>query len=135
MRTLLLETTLKILIPLFIVFALIMFLRGHDKPGGGFIAGLTVAIPFMVHTMTFGPAATQLKYRIKPIFLAASGLLLALLSSIFSLFAGKPFMQGLWTEIPVMGKIGTPVLFDAGVLMIVFGMVMKVMFLFAQKQE
>ncbi|NBC09361.1 MAG: cation:proton antiporter, partial [Bacteroidetes bacterium] len=54
MKTLILSTILRVLTPLFISFALYMFFRGHDKPGGGFIAGLIASIPFMLHSMVFG---------------------------------------------------------------------------------
>lgn len=133
MKTLILENIIKVLIPLFIAFGVYMFFRGHDQPGGGFIAGLIVSIPFMLHAISFGAAATYHTYRIKPVFVAGAGLFLALISGLMATWASKPFLTGLWAKakIPFIEKVGTPVLFDLGVMMVVFGVVMQVTFLFA----
>lgn len=83
MKTLILSTLLKVLTPLFIGFALYMFFRGHNNPGGGFIAGLIASIPFMLHAMVFGYEGTTRVFKIKPKLLASIGLLLALVSGLF----------------------------------------------------
>ncbi|MDN3671068.1 MnhB domain-containing protein [Echinicola jeungdonensis] len=137
MKTLVLETLLKPLVPLFIVFALYMFFRGHNHPGGGFIAGLIAVIPLMIHAIAFSPNKTVAVYKVKPFFLATGGLLLAVISGMFSLIKGSVFMASLWpeNEMPVFGKIGTPILFDLGVFLVVAGFVLKVTFLFAEKDQ
>ncbi len=131
MRTLILSTLLKALTPLFIGFALYMFFRGHDNPGGGFIAGLIASIPLMIHTMVFGARSTRRRFRLRPRLVAALGLLLALVSGMFSVVKGKAFMTPLWIEqkIPLVGKVGTPIFFDAGVFFVVFGVVLNITFL------
>lgn len=137
MRTLVLETLIKLLIPLFLLFAIYMFFRGHDHPGGGFIGGLIAVIPMMIHIIAFGPQKTREKYRIKPLLVAASGLLLATTSGMFALMKGDPFMTALWADytFPFIGKVGTPILFDMGVFLIVSGVVLKVTFLFAEIKD
>ncbi len=137
MKTLVLETLLKPLVPLFMVFALYMFFRGHNHPGGGFIAGLISVIPLMIHAIAFSPKKTVAIYKVKPFFLATGGLLLAVTSGLFSIIKGDLFMASLWPEykIPVLGKIGTPILFDMGVFLVVAGFVLKVTFLFAEKDQ
>ena len=137
MKTLILATIIKALIPLFLIFAIYMFFRGHNQPGGGFIGGLIATIPFMVHAIAFGSGETVRIFRIKPIFAASAGLLLATLSGVCALVAGKPFMTALWsdTALPFIGKPGTPILFDVGVFLIVFGMVLQVTFLLSEEGE
>lgn len=135
MKTLILATLLRALTPLFISFALYMFFRGHDKPGGGFIAGLIASIPFMLHAMVFGYERTRQVFRVKPTVLAALGLLMALLSGFFAVLKGKPYLTSAWVtqELPLVGKIGTPIFFDFGVLLVVFGVVLQITFLLTEE--
>jgi len=135
MRTLILSTILKALTPLFIGFALYMFFRGHDNPGGGFIAGLIASIPFMIHAMVFGYETTSTKFKIKPRVLAALGLLIAVLSGSFSTIKGKTYLSSIWIEksLPLVGKIGTPIFFDLGVFLVVFGVVLQITFLLSEE--
>lgn len=135
MKTLILSTLLKVLTPLFIGFALYMFFRGHNQPGGGFIAGLIASIPFMLHSMVFGYQGTIRVYKIKPKFLGSIGLLLALVSGMFSVVTGNPFMSPIWVsdKLPLIGKIGTPLFFDMGVFLVVFGVVLQITFLLTEE--
>ncbi len=135
MKTLILATLLRLLTPLFISFALYMFFRGHDKPGGGFIAGLIASIPFMLHAMVFGYERTRQVFRIKPTMLAALGLFMALLSGFFAVLKGEPYLTSTWVSqpLPLVGKIGTPIFFDFGVLLVVFGVVLQITFLLTEE--
>lgn len=137
MKTVVLETLLKPLVPLFMVFALYMFFRGHNSPGGGFIAGLISVIPLMIHSIAFSPQKTVATYKVKPYFMAVGGLFLATLSGMFAFLKEKPFMASLWPDegILYLGKIGTPILFDFGVFLVVAGVVLKVTFLFTEKDR
>lgn len=135
MRTLILSTILKALTPLFIGIAAYMFFRGHDKPGGGFIAGLIASIPFMLHAMVFGCQKTKETFKLRPHLLAGMGLLTALVSGMFALVQGSPFLSPLWVseKLPLIGKIGTPIFFDLGVLFVVFGVVLRITFLLTKE--
>lgn len=135
MRTLILATILRILVPLFIGFALYMFFRGHDKPGGGFIAGLIATIPLMLHSMVFDYDVTARIFRIKPRLIAGLGLLLAFISGLFSPFSNQAYMTPIWVEekLPIIGKLGTPIFFDMGVFFVVFGVVLQVTFILTEE--
>lgn len=135
MRTLILSTILKALTPLFIAFSIYMFFRGHDKPGGGFIAGLIASIPLMIHSMVFGFEETRKKFKVKPRFLTGLGLILAFVSSMFSVTFGDPFMTSIWInqKLPIIGKVGTPIIFDLGVFFVVFGVVLQITFLLTEE--
>jgi len=130
MRTLILQRAVAILLPLFILFSVYIFFRGHNLPGGGFIAALIASIGFILHMMAFGISKTKQDYRINSFALIASGLLVALLSALFPLLLGSWFFEGLWPDfqIPLIGKVGTPTLFDLGVYLLVVGIVLKIAF-------
>ena len=135
MRTLILSTIIKILIPIFLGFAIYMFFRGHNQPGGGFIAGLIASIPFMLYTMAFGVDKTTAIFKLRPMFMATLGLLLSAISGIYSMLIKMPFMTSLWIpeKVAIIGKIGTPILFDLGVLFTVAGVVLKITFLLTKE--
>ena len=135
MKTLLLSTVLRALTPLFIGFAVYMFFRGHDRPGGGFIAGLIASIPIMLHAMVFGQKATSKFFGIRPRLMAVLGLLTALLSGMFSVLVGKPYLTPIWVKekLPLIGKVGTPIFFDLGVFFVVMGVVLQITFLLTEE--
>ena len=68
--------------------------------------------------------------RLRPTYLMAFGLLTAVGSGVVGLVAGKPFMTGYWLDakLPLVGSLGTPLLFDTGVYLLVMGMVLKIVF-------
>jgi multicomponent Na+:H+ antiporter subunit B len=57
-------------------------------------------------------------------------LVIALFSGLLGLFRGLPFLSGLWfeMEVPILGKAGTPVLFDLGVFLVVVGIATSIIF-------
>ncbi|MCJ8163653.1 cation:proton antiporter [Pontibacter sp. E15-1] len=73
--------------------------------------------------------------RIRPLYLVATGLLLAASSGIVSLLGQKPFMTSYWLkfELPVIGSIGTPSLFDLGVYLLVLGVVLQFIFIMSKE--
>ena len=63
--------------PVIIVLALYLFLRGHDLPGGGFAAGIAMAIGFILQYMAGGTRWVEDRLRILPVNWIGVGLLLA----------------------------------------------------------
>jgi multisubunit Na+/H+ antiporter MnhB subunit len=111
-----LRTISRILFPALLCLGAFFFLRGHNAPGGGFIAGLMVAGAFIVRAVAFDVSNAQRALRLAPIHWVGLGLLCAFLSAWVAVLQGKVFMEGIWA-----GPIGTPVIFDAGVFMVVVG--------------
>lgn len=104
------------------------FVRGHNDPGGGFIAGLLAGSALVISNMrSLRPGARQSRER-RDLVLIISGLTVLILSGLAGVFVGGVFLEGLWlsAKIPVLGKVGTPVLFDAGVFLVVAGMTARV---------
>ncbi len=68
--------------------------------------------------------------KLRPTYIMAIGLLVAVLSGVIGLMLGKPFMTAIWVEakVPLVGSLGTPLLFDTGVYLLVMGMILKMVF-------
>jgi multicomponent Na+:H+ antiporter subunit B len=135
MNSVILSTATRYLLPLLLLLSVYLLLRGHNLPGGGFVGGLVAAAAFALYTIAHGVKAAKEVLRIDPRTFIGFGLLTALLSACLSLFAGLPFMTGLWTKdkVVILGKAGTPVLFDIGVYIVVLGVVLTIIFSLAEE--
>ena len=116
MNSLVLRTTAQLLISLLLIFSLVLLLGGHDSPGGGFAGGLVATTAWALYSLAFGARATRSAVKYDPRSFAGMGLLIALIAGAIPVFFGKPFLTGLW-----IFKIGTPLLFDVGVYLIIQG--------------
>jgi multicomponent Na+:H+ antiporter subunit B len=130
MNSLILSTATRYLLPLLLLFSVFLLLRGHNDPGGGFVGGLVAAAALALYGLTFGADEARQLLKIEPRSLIGIGLLLAVSSGLAApLFQGRPFMSGIWaaTELPALGKPGTPLLFDLGVYLVVIGVVLTIL--------
>jgi len=120
------RTGMRLILPLSLIFAAYVFFKGHDAPGGGFIAGLVVAVSLAVFRMAEGPDALKSILPIKPATMAAIGLLFALAIGLYPLVisgGAEPFLQSNHRYIPLPGggeyHWTSPLIFDIGVLTVV----------------
>jgi multicomponent Na+:H+ antiporter subunit B len=137
MFSIILSTASRYLLPLMLIFSFFLLLRGHNEPGGGFVGGLVAAAAYALYLIANGIEEAQKLLKAEPIKLIAIGLLLAIISAFISVITGQDFMTGLWAknEFPVIGKVGTPLLFDLGVYFLVFGIVTKIIFSLAEEDK
>ena len=137
MSSLIVMTTARYLLPLMLLFSVYLLLRGHDGPGGGFIGGLVASTAFSLYALAYDVAQARRTLRVDPHLLIAAGLLAALASGMLSLVFRRPFLTGLWVglELPALGKVGTPLLFDTGVYLAVIGVVLIIIFELAEIPE
>ena len=82
MTSLILRTATRFLMPLLLLFALFLLLRGHNEPGGGFVGGLVVAAAFVLYAIAYGVDAGRRALLVDPSTLLGVGLLVALGSGI-----------------------------------------------------
>jgi multicomponent Na+:H+ antiporter subunit B len=131
-----LRTAARVLMPLLIILAVFLLLRGHDEPGGGFVAGLVIAIAFVLLLLADGVAAARSALLISPPRrLLGIGLLVALASALIPVLLGRPFLTACWMAIGPPEwelKVGTPLLFDIGVCLVVIGVVLTMIFNLAE---
>ena len=118
----------RVLMPVVLLVGFYIFWRGHNEPGGGFIAGLIVSIGVVMQYMASGFSWTSARLRYPYHGVIGAGVLIAGLTGIGSWFIGKPFLTSDFTyvRIPPFEKfeLATAALFDLGVFLAVVGAVM-----------
>ncbi len=113
------------LFPVIIVLAVHLFLRGHDLPGGGFAAGVALAIAFILQYLAAGTRWVEDRLRILPLRWIGIGLLSAAATGSGAWLFGYPFLTTFfqYADIPYVGKMpmASALLFDFGVFTLVVG--------------
>lgn len=114
-----------VLLPLALMISVYIFLRGHNLPGGGFIAGLITAVALILQYVASGEAWTAQRWPVNYHWLAGAGVLIAGATGVGSWAFGYPFLTSSFGHfhIPLVGEIelATAMLFDLGVYLTVVG--------------
>jgi len=122
----------RLLVPVLMLFAVFMMLRGHNLPGGGFVGGLVAASAFVLYALAAGVHEARNVLRVEPQTLLGTGLALAYGAGVLALMLGRPFLTGLWVDlhVPVLGHLhlGSTLIFDLGVMLVVVGTVLLMVF-------
>jgi multicomponent Na+:H+ antiporter subunit A len=125
------RTAARGLMPLLLLFSMFLLLRGHNEPGGGFVAGLVAAAAFALYAIAFGVACARDALLVRPLTLLGAGLLTALASGVPAMVRRQPYLTAQWALDPV--AIGTPLVFDLGVFLVVTGVVLMMVFTLAEE--
>lgn len=128
---------LKVLMPVIIVVGLYLFMRGHNLPGGGFIAGLVLSVALIIQYMLGGTLWVETQLRLKPHSWIGIGLLLVLVTGLGSWAFGYPFLttHTAHLDLPILGAIHVPsaFVFDLGVMITVLGTTMLILIALAHQ--
>ncbi len=118
----------RVLLPMALLFAAYLFLRGHNLPGGGFVAGLVVAAALLLQYLGSGYDFSQSRQRRDHHVVIAAGVLVALLAGIGPWAMGLPFLTSGFTyiDLPPLEKfeLASAMIFDLGVFLCVLGAVL-----------
>ena len=118
-------TIMQWLFPVIIMVAIYLFLRGHDLPGGGFAAGVTMSIALILQYMAGGARWIEARLRVRPISWIGLGLLCAAFTGMGAWLFSHPFLTSYfqYLDLPAIGKVpaATALLFDLGVFAVVVG--------------
>ena len=118
----------RVMLPLSLVVGVYIFLRGHNEPGGGFIAGLVVAIAFLMQYMASGFGWAERRMKIDYHAFIAWGVIIAGLTGLGAWLAGRPFLTSDYTHVHlplhIDFELATAIAFDVGVFLTVIGSVM-----------
>jgi multicomponent K+:H+ antiporter subunit A len=122
---------MNLLFPVIGMMAVFLFLRGHDMPGGGFVAGLTMAVAFILQYMAGGTRWVEPRLRIHPVRWMGLGLLLAAGTGAGAWLFARPFLTShfAYADLPGIGAVplASAILFDLGVFSLVVGAVVLVL--------
>jgi len=121
----LLSVAARILLPFALLVSVYIFLRGHNLPGGGFIAGLVTSVALVMQYMAGGLVATSSKLRIEFPKMIGSGVLIAGLTGLGSFVFGSAFLTSTFghPSLPLIGEVplASAAAFDLGVFLTVVG--------------
>lgn len=137
MKSQILQTATKYLLPILLMFSMFLLLRGHYLPGGGFVGGLVASVAFVLHSFSYGTDHTLKLLLFPPRSFIAIGLLFSAASMFAPVFYGLPVMTGLWMNdpLPVIGMVGTALIFDMGIYFVVVGAVLTILFTITQYSD
>lgn len=137
MKSLILLTAARLISPLLLLFSIFLLLRGHNEPGGGFAGGLVAATAFILLAISRDPATARSALRIEPQALMGAGLLIAVGSGVVGLFFGRPLLTGMWVALDLPTgtlDVGTPLVFDIGVYLVVLGSTLTMVLTLAEEE-
>ena len=116
---------MRLLLPIAAVIAVYFFMRGHNEPGGGFVAGLVLSTAFIVQYIVSGTQWVEAHMHLAPQRWIAAGLIVAAATGLGSLWFGYPFLTThmFHLDLPVLGKIhvASALFYDIGVFTLVVG--------------
>ena len=125
---LMLVVATRVMLPLALMVGAFIFLRGHNVPGGGFIAGLVVAIALIMQYMASGYSWAAQRMKVDYHALIGIGVLIAAATGIVSWLADHPFLTSTFGHFhwPIVGEfeLASAMAFDTGVFLTVIGAVM-----------
>lgn len=120
MNSIIFSAVARIFFVLMFAVSLYILYRGHNEPGGGFVGGLMAAAGFAILAMAEGIEDARRALRLSPVVVMGIGLVAATVSGLPGLFLDGSFLTHQWA---VLGDfhIGTTLLFDIGVYLVVLG--------------
>jgi multicomponent K+:H+ antiporter subunit A len=128
---LMLTNVANLVLPMAMMVAVYIFLRGHNLPGGGFIAGLIAASAMILQYIANGVDWVKDRFSVNYQSLMSIGVMIAALTGVGSWLFSKPFLTSWFTYLkwPLVGKweFATALLFDLGVFLTVIGATMMIL--------
>jgi len=133
MSSVVLQTAARVVMPVMLLLSLVTLIRGHNEPGGGFVGGLLAAAGFALYAQAYRVDDARRLLRADPRSLLGAGLLVGLASGLPGALTGGAFMEGRWFTLSIPAtsasvKLGTPLLFDVGVYLVVLGITLTMIF-------
>jgi multicomponent K+:H+ antiporter subunit A len=115
----------RLLLPIAFVVSIYLFMRGHNQPGGGFVAGLVMSVAFILQYMVAGTQWVEAQMSLRPLRWMGTGLLFATVTGLGATAVGYPFLTThTWHfELPLLGDLhlASALFFDIGVYSVVVG--------------
>ncbi len=115
----------RLVLPIAGVIGVYLFMRGHNEPGGGFVAGLVVSTAFILQYIVSGTQWVEANMRLPPVRWISAGLLIATATGLGAIVMGYPFLttHTAHLDLPLLGEIhvASALFYDIGVFTLVVG--------------
>ena len=128
MNSVIFSAMAKVFFWVMLLFSILILMRGHDQPGGGFVGGLVAAMAVGVIALADGVGAARRRLVIHPVILIGIGVVSAIVSGLQGLFLDTGFLSHQWLIFENGFKLGTTMLFDLGVYFVVLGGMLSLIF-------
>lgn len=128
MPSLIFSTMARVLFWMMLVVSILVLLRGHNQPGGGFVGGLVAAMALGLVALADGVERAKHLARAHPVSIIGLGVLLGLLGGLPGLLLGGGFLEHQWLVFDNGFKFGTTMIFDLGVYFVVLGGMLALIF-------
>ncbi|MFC0444151.1 monovalent cation/H+ antiporter subunit A [Pseudidiomarina halophila] len=133
---LMVQTVAQAILPLALMVSVYIFLRGHNLPGGGFIAGLVTAAAMILQYIANGVDWVKSRFDYNYQTLTSVGVMIAVFTGLGSWVFDHNFLTSSFTYVhwPLVGKfeLATAILFDLGVYLTVIGATLMILANFGQ---
>ncbi len=120
-----LQSIARLTLHLMLLFSLYLLLRGHNAPGGGFIAGMLTAVAIILQMVAFDVESFRQEIPWNPLHIVMLGLTISALTGLSALAFGQPFLTSALAHfhLPLLGEVElvSAALFDLGVYLVVVG--------------
>ena len=130
-RQIMVDVVTRLLFPSMMLLSLYFFFSGHNAPGGGFAGGLVAALAFTLRYLAGGYKEIEDALPIDAARILGTGILVSAIAFAVPMFFGYPPLMSSFAEIelPLIGLVAVPsaLVFDAGVYLIVIGLIMHVL--------
>ena len=130
-RSVILETSVRLVFHTVLVFGLYLLFAGHNQPGGGFVGGLVCGTAFTLRYVARGRAGLSAAVPVDPAVPLGLGVALAALTGIAAWVTGSDVLRSgiLELTLPVLGdvKLTSALAFDTGVFLVVVGVVLALL--------
>jgi multicomponent Na+:H+ antiporter subunit B len=127
---LILQTVTTFLAFIIFIFSIYLFFAGHYTPGGGFIGGLMTSAALVLLLLAFDIKTMKEALPINFLTVAASGLMISILTGVGAFIFDVPFLTHTfgYIELPILGEtaLASTLAFDLGVYLVVVGIAMTI---------
>jgi multicomponent Na+:H+ antiporter subunit A len=130
LRSLILQTATRMLLPVLMLFSVFLLVRGHNEPGGGFTGGLVAAAGFALYAIAFDTTSARRALRVSQHVLIGTGLSLGALAGVVPMVRGDSFLTSMhgYATLPGIGQIelSSILVFDIGIYLVVLGVTLMI---------
>ena len=128
MNSVIFSTVSRPLFWLMLAVSVLILFRGHDEPGGGFGGGLVAALAVTIVALADGVPAARRRLRAHPVVMIGAGVFMAAVSGLPGLFVDGSFLAHQWLHFSGGFKVGTTMVYDLGVYLVVMGGMLALVF-------